>query len=274
MKLVSYKGFNALSLDICIGGIVCLLAFSKILDVTLGYPAIILLGTSIWLIYTFDHLVDANRLKDTATTLRHIVHWRYRRTITAVFSGVLIISTYYLFLLPMETVKWGIIIAIVVLIYFALVFKKRDKALWFKEVSSSFIYTVGVFTPILSVMGQADYLNVFLLVFSFWCVVIINLLVFSICERKVDIENSFESIATRIGLSNVSKIICSIVVVFVVLYTISLLREANFAVMNMLFLMLIVLIALLYLNRMNLLKDNIHRYFGDGVFFLPAFFLF
>ena len=70
----TYRFINNTSLDVVAGAISSALFFARIMHVTSLPQGIISLGLSVWIIYTTDHLLDARRIKQLASTERHRFH--------------------------------------------------------------------------------------------------------------------------------------------------------------------------------------------------------
>ena len=72
-----YKWFQVLSLDVALGAVATAMFVAKQLDVSPAPYAFTSLGITVWLIYTFDHLLDGQEIKGEALTYRHRYHQRY-----------------------------------------------------------------------------------------------------------------------------------------------------------------------------------------------------
>lgn len=65
-----YRAVNQLSLDVAFGAMVCAAFFSHILHIQLQSNVLALLGLTVWVIYTTDHLLDVQKLKQRASSQR------------------------------------------------------------------------------------------------------------------------------------------------------------------------------------------------------------
>src|SRR5205085_1124608 len=79
--LNAYRFVNLLSIDIAAGAVVGAAFFARILQVRLYSQAYLVLGLTVWIIYSSDHLLDAWRLKGPASTERHLFHQRNFRAL-------------------------------------------------------------------------------------------------------------------------------------------------------------------------------------------------
>ncbi|MEO8760594.1 MAG: hypothetical protein ABI448_06880, partial [Bacteroidia bacterium] len=77
----AYKIFQALSLDVVAGAAVFSLAISKYYQVKISWSALICQSIAIWLIYTFDHLLDAKKTAGDPSTYRHQFHKKNKKTL-------------------------------------------------------------------------------------------------------------------------------------------------------------------------------------------------
>ncbi|NND15102.1 MAG: hypothetical protein HKN89_02110, partial [Eudoraea sp.] len=74
--LGAYKYIQAFSIDIALGGVLGALFIARYLGVELDYLVVIELFITVWLIYTFDHLVDSGSGRYDLVAYRHKIHGR------------------------------------------------------------------------------------------------------------------------------------------------------------------------------------------------------
>src|SRR5690606_1037114 len=75
--LKTYRLLNSLSIDVAAGAVICALFLAEILRSRPGTPALIMLGLTVWIIYSADHLLDARRIEREAVTHRHSFYQRH-----------------------------------------------------------------------------------------------------------------------------------------------------------------------------------------------------
>jgi len=197
---------RVLSLDIVAGACICSLFFAEILEVEVGPPTLICLGISVWLIYTMDHLLDGLSVRDDAA-FRHLFHRNYRRPIFAAWIILAFAGLMISFQLPVRILQAGLILSLLVLIYFFLVYLFRARQLYHKELFGSFIYTAGVFLPVLTVYPAPWPYFMVVLILEFFLLGFINLLLFARMDLGYDKAQSFASLPGSIGQHQFTRIL-------------------------------------------------------------------
>ncbi len=253
----TYKTFQNLSLDIVAGAVILLRFFSSQLSVETPFMAYVLLGGSVWIIYTIDHLKDSKRAK-VGSRARYQFHLQYQRPLAGVIIMVLLICLVGIFLIPSEMLLPGGLIFLLSAVYLGL---HRLLANWgLKEAYIALIYTCGVLiTPF--ALAKCVQWDIFWLLFL---LTLSNLLLFSLIERKEDSDDGFDSIATVFSKEQVDRIL---VVVLSVGLTTLLLGELT--VVRGYFLCAFVLYGSLLANQEWARKAQRYRILGDGVFLIP-----
>src|SRR6478736_436347 len=81
-----YRVINALSLDVAGGAVICALFFAQLLKVNLFPQGLAALGLAVWIVYTGDHLLDAKRLREQASTFRHGFHQQHFKLLAVLLA--------------------------------------------------------------------------------------------------------------------------------------------------------------------------------------------
>ncbi len=267
-----YKIVQALSLDIVIGAVVFSLAIGRYYGVEIPLRIIICLSIAIWIIYTVDHLLDAKKIKGQPSSYRHQFHQKYRQPLTIIAFLLSIIGIVNVVYLPAAFIGVGLIGIFFSLIYFFLL---QKKSFWAKEFYIAIVYTFGIFlAPILlsqQYIQPVKWLlipQVFLLVFS-------NLLIFSWFDFLKDKNDGYPSMIIHWGITNAEKkinLILAIGVIFNMSVIFFAFNEATFVIQLLLILMYVLLI-MLFKHDSLFRKNDLYRIIGDGIFFIPLFFL-
>jgi len=189
---------RALSLDIVAGACICSLFFADIMGIELTWAAVGCLGMAVWLIYTMDHLLDGFRVGDGGA-FRHVFHKRYRGQIFAFWVAVTFAGLMLSFQLPILTLKSGLVLALLVMVYFMLVYQFGARHLYHKELFGAFIYTTGVFLPAMTVSPEPWSPVALVLLLEFFLLVFINLLLFARMDVLYDKIQSFGSLPGSLG---------------------------------------------------------------------------
>ena len=268
-----YKYVQAFSVDIAIGGVIGALFVSKFLGIEPQLFVITELAIVIWLIYTFDHLVDAGSSRYKLVTFRHKVHQRNSTVIWGLWSFALIAAFSLLFKVPSKTVLAGSILSVLVILYFISLKVLEDSKIYHKEISASLIYTVGIFIGPLSLFGGKLEIAFWILFIQFFLLALVNLLVFSIYELGIDKESGFQSLVKTIGIE---KIRILTVVLLAMVYTVSLFviillnNNPHIVKAQLVLLIMAAVLTTVLLNRRTLSINERYRMVGDAVFFIPA----
>lgn len=268
-----YRWMQALSLDVVLGSGLLSLAIAKYYQVTLPFSVAAGLMTAVWAIYTFDHLLDAKKVDKKASTFRHRYHQQHYKALQIVLLGTILTGIAVTFVLPPVVIKWGIIFAGCVAVYF--LFLKLFPSFWYKEMLVALCYTIGVFLGPLS-LSQAP-LNIFqlLLILQVFLLALANLVTFSYFDYRTDQEDGHYSLAIHFGLARTRKIALSLIVLGLTLCgpifltaKLTITQEVQLLVfiMNLLFLILII-------KEKNFQRNDLYRIVGDGIFFIPALLL-
>lgn len=259
---------QALSIDISLGAVVLSTAMAKYLDVALTWPVQVTLFLSVWLIYSFDHLMDSDRTITEDLSYRHFIHGRYRRAIVLTMILAILVGVSVLFLLPAEIVLWGVIASAFIVIYFLLV---RYTRFWAKEVFVAVGYTVGVF---LAPMVMADNLSLtaLLLVVVVFLIALTNLLLFSYFDVDFDRQLGFPSTITRLGQKRSQVLILGILILSISLSACLIMVDPNSLISWVIGLMNLCLLVIMA-HPSHFDHNGYYRVVGDGIFLLPIAYL-
>ncbi len=101
------------------------------------------LGSSVWLIYTLDHLLDAYR-KPVLLSSRHQFHKQHRSTLLLICAALLFPTAWLAFTrLPLSVIRFGVALGVLLIAYLSVThFFKLPY--FFKEGWVALLYTVGV----------------------------------------------------------------------------------------------------------------------------------
>ncbi|MBO3698905.1 hypothetical protein [Roseivirga sp. E12] len=256
-----------LSLDITAGAVISSLYLAKVFNVELSNEIVLGLAVAIWLIYTVDHLWDADRVKGEAINPRHAFHERYFKLILGIALAVFGLGIYNAFQLPSDTIRFGFGLVALTCLYF--LYLKVSQVHRQKELFAAFVYVAGIFVGPLSMLENWDWMYLVLFV-QFFLLAYVNLLLFPLFEMDTDNRQGMTSIALNRGPSSTKKLIrlASIVNEIIIVICIGFGfndNKAQFMILAMSLSLLLLLQAPAFLKRYNL-----YRIIGDGIFFLPG----
>ncbi|TWU48799.1 hypothetical protein Poly51_47030 [Rubripirellula tenax] len=192
------RWMNALSIDAVVVGVLWQTLFAC--SFRGSWPTIpesVTLGTTLWLIYTADHLLDARSLDiDRMHTFRHLVHLRHRSALVALWSFLTVCDAVAIITwLPDSLIRWGLGMAAAVLVYGAGVHFRPKTKIWLaKEFQVGILFAIGV-----GLLAWDHAPSVSLLFATMLCAVLFsaNCIIVAHFDREADREQQFSSIATK-----------------------------------------------------------------------------
>jgi 4-hydroxybenzoate polyprenyltransferase len=213
-----YRYANVLSLDVVAGAVSCALFLCKVLECRPDGVSIVVLGLSVWIIYTVDHLVDARSIGKKASSVRHRFHQDHSSILIFLVAAALLTNVTLLFFVPDHIVKNGFVVSVFVAVY--LVFHQR--LAYAKEFVVALFYTIGVSLPAL---GEHNFneKNILLLMILF-ASAFLNLVLFSWFDYEEDLADGRSSLVTRLGKPFSERMI---VFVFAIITVVALLNYSD-----------------------------------------------
>ena len=254
-----YSTAQILSLDIVIGAVVLLRFFCIQLEVQVSWQTYFLLGSTIWLIYTLDHIQDAEKAPGS-TRARYIFHRKYKFQLVFLAVCLILLMVPVAFFIPLAVLMGGLILGLLSLIY--LIIHAKLSRVFSKELYVALIYSLGILmVPML--MAKAFKLETFVLLvlLSFT-----NLVLFSWFEERDDAIDGFDSIATQMGRKKLERLVILLVSIGV---AISVLRLDR---LHIFFLVGFTTYSLMIIFPKWFRLNNKYRSLGDSVFLWPIVF--
>ena len=267
-----------LSLDVTVGAVICSVFMAELLGVTLQVSMLLGLGIAIWLIYTIDHLFDARKSTDDTDNPRHRYHKHNFNSILAVAIIVFVTGLYNLLSLPWITIKYGLILAALVLVYIVSLHLLKLKKTGHKEFLAALIYSFGVFVAPLSLLDTIDTKAIFLFV-VFFLVVMTNLLLFPLFEEETDRKDQLQSVVTLLGNTVVRRLSCVFlflglgILAWGTFYFKADGNDANWFLACGVFLAMYLVLGSMLIWPDLFKKRQLYRWVGDGIFLLPLIYL-
>lgn len=263
-----YRLINILSLDIAAGAMISAAFFSRLFEVTVMPQGLISLGLTVWIIYTADHLLDARKLNQDASSERHRFHQRHAGILLALMVIALIVDVIQVYYIRSIVFKAGMGLAFLVAVYFMI----QRQIGFLKELLGTLLYTSGVLLIPFSVKKHVSSSDV-LLILQFGATVWFNLLLFSLIDQSKDEQDNHRSFATSLGQSTTKTALVFLFSAGLTLAVAGLLLSFSMwwpifiiAAMNSVLL-------LIFLRRGFFEKEDRYRLLGDAVFLLPLLYL-
>lgn len=255
----AYRTAQILSIDIVIGVVILLRFFCAQFQVDPGWQVYVLLGATVWLIYTSDHLRDADQSKNSRRE-RYVFHRRHRKTLTVILIIVLISIIPLVFFIPYMIFLVGIALATLSFVYLLI---QHKLSRWLsKELYVALVYSIGILMVPMFLSKSFDLTTIVLLcLLSF-----INLTLFSWYEKNEDLNDGFKSIATQMRADTLERMMLLLTALGLAISFVS------FDRIHIYFLIGFLVYALMILQPHFFRKNKRYRSVGDGIFLLPILF--
>ncbi len=246
-------------------------------QVSIQPEAIGALGLAVYLAYTYDHLADAKRANHPAASNRHQFHQRNQYLLTILAILALLGGLALAFTLPLRLVYNGLILAGFCVIYFVgLSIAGLAKRIP-KEILVAVAYVTGIFVIPLSDQTSAVDPKFGWLAGQYFCLAMLNLLIFSYYGQAEDIQDGFGSMVQWLGVTKIRQLAVLIAVAFGVLggvcYWQHPTRPMALPMQACLWAMMIGLQLVLFLPHF-FAPHSRYRAVGDGLLCLPGLLLF
>jgi hypothetical protein len=264
MKFIrhGYHFLNLLSIDVAIGAAVGAAFFAYVLDVELFPQAFIVLGLTVWIIYTSDHLLDAWFLDKPASTPRHLLHQRHFRVLAIMVAVALLIDIGLVLLIRRQLMVPGIVMSLMCAAYLILNRWLR----YVKEVVATMLYSAGVLLPALA-LNPALTIDQKQLIAQFVLIVFINMLLFAKMSYTTDLRDRQNSLFTTLGPRASDWLIAGSFVVFGIVMVLPSVTDIWIkAIMALMALTLLVI----FLFPDYFRSEERYRLLGDSIFLLPG----
>ena len=264
----TYTIINILSLDVAAGAVICASFFARLLNVVILQQGLISLGLTVWIIYTADHLLDAKKLKQDASTERHRFHQQHFKSLLLMLIVAVLIDVTQIYFIRSMVFLAGLGLAFFVGIYFLV----QQRIGFLKELLGTLLYTGGVLLIPLSVNNQLSS-SIILLILQFGITAWINLLLFSWIDKQRDEKDKHHSFATTFGLIVTQRVLLFLFAVVAVLTIIQLVMFSFNMIATSIPAFMTMFLLLIFLKRDYFEKEDRYRLLGDAVFLLPIIYL-
>lgn len=269
-KLVKfYRLLNTLSIDVAVGAVCCAAWFAILFNVILRPFALISLGLTVWIIYTVDHLLDAQKVKTPASTVRHRFHQKNFSFLLIMLVIAVITNLFFIFFIRKEVFQWGVVLSCTMIVYFLV----ERHLQYIKEFIISLLFSCGVLLPSLSLTSKPPDVSLMLLITQFILTAFLNLLLFSLFDHYKDNQDRRKSIVTLIGEQRTKQILififaCNFLLMLgATLYSpLALERTVIIFCMN-------TILLFVFIRSQWFGKEDRFRLVGDSIFLLPILYV-
>ena len=270
-----YRYFQILSFDVVLGACFGSAMISYLLNVELSSFLYVLLGLSVWIIYTSDRLLDVKKLQSNAISERHFFHQKHYRLLVTLVGISVAVCIYLLLFIPKSTLIYGVALCAIVGFYFFLVQFKSSRRSYSKELIAALIYVAGIFLPAVSLRLELDWI-IFIVFFQYLLLALVNLFQFSIFEVEHDRKESFNSLSTEIGPEKVWQYAYILLAVNTAISIILLLffrGNSHLEYVELVFALMLLMQWLITVRRGTFTKNGRYRLWGDLIFLFPGLIL-
>lgn len=267
--LSSYRLVQALSFDVAIGAVLLSAFIAKVFVIAVPILVYIELALAVWCIYTWDHLMDI-KVKKGPQIFRRQFHQKHAKKLLLALLICLIIGASLVFFLPVNTLYMGVAISIFVLLYFFVI--HFFPAFYHKETFIAVLYGMGVFLGPISCMTEFPEGEITSYLFFTILIAFTNLMIFSEFEKEEDQQSGYPSFAIKLGKKAGTFISMVLILQFaalIIFFAFSFISAEVFYC----FISMISVLGLVYFGRKISVRNEYYRILGDGIFFIPLFFL-
>jgi 4-hydroxybenzoate polyprenyltransferase len=264
-----YRKLNLLSLDIVAGVVICALFFSKIFAVHIRWQGLIALALAVWIIYTTDHLLDAYRIKGTASTERHRFHQLNFLPLAILLGVGIVVNLILIFFMREAVFLWGLLLIAIVLVYLA--FQKYLR--FFKELIAALLYASGIILPSIAVMSSPIDVYARILIIQFFVTAWFNLVLFSWFDEEKDIRDKHHSFVTVVGQDKTRYFLLLIFSFHVFLFLLQVIKKTPWVFPTCIVMTMNAVLLLILVKKTWFSINDRFRLLGDAIFLLPIFFL-
>ncbi len=275
-----YEYVRLLSLDVVFGALSMMYLFVYCSGYPISWPNYLVLGLTVWLIYTLDHLWDAYKIPHEAHTPRHLFHQKYFLPLAGVWIFILTLNSVCAFwFLDPKTLYYGFVVSVLVSLHFLLgaIEGLRSVLFFQKETRIALVYTLGVstapFSLVLPQLGHSP--ELWLLAMLCFCLAWANLLIISHYEHEIDTQDAHVSMVRSLGLAKSQKLIRVIFGIFgaLMLFAFYFNPLRHWIALLCLLLMGFILFRVFQGGAYFLRREN-YRAWSDAIFYLPALLVF
>ena len=247
------------------------LSFNQIPNIAVG----VILAISIWIIYTLDHWLDGYKTKGNSLSLRHNLHFKYRKPLLFLMICFLFILI-YLVLSKLEEhyLRFGFILFTLTALHFGInhfASKQLKTKYYIKEVFIAFVVSLGFCGLPVCHLSSNEWTNsIWILFGAFFLLNLGNLLLFSYFDFQEDLESEFVSSANTFGpiKALVWAKYCCLSSIAVLLVAILILNVSVYIGGTLLLMNAVLLLLCLYPSYFK--PNGNYRFWGDFIYLLPV----
>lgn len=268
-----YKYLKIYSIDVALGAVVGAWFFSQVILIGLPWYIYLIIGLTVWSIYTTDHLIDAKKLGDRQGPDRYLYHWKYfKATLLVVIVAVVVSVLMAVILLPQEFLINGFILGGIVVLYFLLRLLLPSVFAGLKELMAAIVYTAGIALPAWFYMYSLNF-HFVVAGLQYFCLVFANLLICAIWDESWDKLHSYDSMAVNFGKKFIKGIIFSLITISVLSAAIGIFIYSGHPLKIQIIIFLMNAGLILAFSFGQKMQEHTQRLVIDSIFFIPLLLL-
>ena len=247
-----------------------MLYFAHVLGLTLNFEIAVVLGLTVWIIYTLDHLMDVKKTNSQPNSLRHVFHFENEKAlqiavgITFVLVLTLLISSPNL----QFVIVPGLILAAIIVCCLGLMYFYGKQIAFMKEFLIATFYVSGIALAPYFLFEKPIPASFYSLVVLYFLVAWVNLLMLSYLDKESDQKDGFDSVINWIGSKKLKKFILGLGSLGIILSLYLLFSQKSYFNIYTSVLLLMLLIHMVYfLDQKN--HNVTIRKILEASFFLP-----
>ncbi|WP_158860812.1 UbiA prenyltransferase family protein [Lunatibacter salilacus] len=267
-----YRILHYLSIDVALGACAGMYFFARLLDAPLSGMTYLILALSVWIIYTFDHLLDAEFSPGKLESPRHLFHREYFKplVISALLATGIVLGLAWVFLPSTAIFLTGAFLAAMILGGMLLTQKFKEKLGPFKEGIIAFLYVAGLL--LLPLMQEFESLTSWKWIhfaLAYLLLAWFNLVYLSLLDQQTDSQAGQKSLVSALGFEKTRRLLFWLGLVGL-LYIISLffLLSSAYHVFTLIVLIMFLLHVRYFLE--GKLSSEKTRSMLEIIFFLPS----
>lgn len=186
-----------------------MLFFAHVLGLTLSIEIAVVLGLTVWIIYTLDHLMDVKKTNSQPNSPRHVFHLQNEKTLqfavglafVLVFTLLIFTPTLHFVIIP------GIILAAIIACCLGLIYFFGKKIAFMKEFLIAGFYVSGIALAPYFLFEKPIPASFYSLLVLYFLIAWINLLILSYLDKESDQKDGFDSVVNWIAPRKLRKFI-------------------------------------------------------------------
>lgn len=251
-----YSYINILSLDVVLGAIAGMLFFAHVLGLTMNEGIVLILGLTVWIVYTLDHLIDVKKFNSPPNSPRHRFHVDNKKPLQRAVGIALLVGLMLLGFLPSLhfIIIPGIILAFIIACSLGFIYFFGKKIAFMKEFLIALFYVSGIVLAPYSLYEKTIPVVFYFLVGLYFLLAWINLLILSYLDKESDQKDGFDSVINWIGPNNLKALVLTLAIIANVFSLYLFLSQMSYYHIYTSILLLMILIHVIYF--LNNQKDK------------------